>query len=48
MNIVIVGAGKVGETLVENFINENHDLVIVDNNVKTIETTNIIKKYFSF
>ncbi|MBR2448951.1 MAG: NAD-binding protein, partial [Clostridia bacterium] len=30
MNLVIVGVGKVGETLVANFINENHDIVVVD------------------
>ncbi len=43
MNIIIVGAGKIGTALVENFINENHDLVIVDNNVKTVES--IVNKY---
>lgn len=43
MNIVIVGAGKVGGTLVENFIKENHDIVIVDTNVKTVES--VVNKY---
>ncbi len=43
MNIIIVGAGKVGGTLVENFIIENHDVVIVDTDVKTVE--NIVNKY---
>lgn len=30
MNLIIVGAGKVGSTLVENLIKENHDIVVVD------------------
>ncbi len=43
MKIIIVGAGKVGATLVESFINENHDLVIVDNDVKTVES--VVNKF---
>jgi trk system potassium uptake protein TrkA len=30
MNLIIIGVGKVGETLVANFTNENHDIVVVD------------------
>ena len=30
MNLLIVGAGKVGSTLISNFLNENHDIVVVD------------------
>ena len=30
MNLVIIGVGKVGETLVANLINENHDIVVAD------------------
>ncbi len=30
MNIIIVGVGKVGGTLVENFVRENHDVVVID------------------
>ena len=30
MNIIIVGCGKVGYTLVEQLNNENHDVVVVD------------------
>lgn len=37
MKIVIVGVGKVGKTLVENFVNEKHDVVIVDSNSSTVE-----------
>ena len=37
MKIVIVGVGKVGKTLVENFINENHDVVVVDVNSTAVE-----------
>ncbi len=30
MNLVVIGVGKVGETLVANLINENHDIVVAD------------------
>lgn len=43
MNIVIVGAGKVGETLVTNFVREKHDLVIVDEDYETIN--NVVNRY---
>ncbi|MCH5163598.1 MAG: Trk system potassium transporter TrkA [Clostridiales bacterium] len=43
MNIVIVGAGKVGETLVANFIREKHDLVIVDSDYETID--DVVNRY---
>lgn len=36
MNLVIVGAGKVGETLVESFIKENHDIVVLDTNAQRV------------
>ena len=37
MKIVIVGIGKVGHTLVEQLSKEGHDIVVIDNNPKTIE-----------
>lgn len=37
MRLIIVGAGKVGATLVEKLSMENHDLVIVDKNPLHIE-----------
>lgn len=37
MNIVIVGDGKVGATLVEHLSNEGHDIVVIDRNPKVIE-----------
>lgn len=43
MKIVIVGVGKVGKTLVENFINENHDVVVVDVNSSAVE--NMVNAY---
>lgn len=43
MKIILVGAGKVGEHLIENFIKEKHDVVVVDTNSKTIE--NLVEKY---
>lgn len=38
MNIVIVGAGKVGETLIGNLVREKHNVVIVDNDYDTINS----------
>lgn len=43
MELVILGAGKVGETLIENLIKEKHDLVIIDKDAKKVET--IVNKY---
>ncbi len=43
MNLVILGVGKVGGTLVENLVKENHNIVVIDNNPKTLE--NIVSKY---
>ena len=35
MNIAVIGIGKIGITLVEHLSNENHDVIIIDNNPKT-------------
>lgn len=43
MNLVIVGAGKVGSTLVQNFLNENHDITVLDNDAKTL--TDVVNRY---
>ncbi len=37
MNIVIVGDGKVGATLVEHLSMEGHDVVVIDRNQKIVE-----------
>ncbi|MDE5994664.1 MAG: NAD-binding protein, partial [Oscillospiraceae bacterium] len=37
MNIIIAGGGKVGETLIEQLSDENHDVVLIDTNAKLIE-----------
>lgn len=37
MNIVIVGIGKVGKTLAIDFINEGHDVVVIDINRVAVE-----------
>ena len=37
MNIIVAGSGKVGETLIEQLSNENHDVVVIDTNPKIIE-----------
>ncbi|MGN0165567.1 MAG: Trk system potassium transporter TrkA [Lachnospiraceae bacterium] len=42
LNIIIVGCGKVGTTLVEQLINEGHDITIIDKNPARIqELTNL-------
>ena len=43
MNIVIVGVGKVGETLIGNLVREKHDVVIVDNDYKTVD--DVVNRY---
>lgn len=43
MNIIIVGVGKVGASLIENFISEGHDVFVIDNNPQVVE--NIVNKY---
>lgn len=42
MNLIIVGAGKVGETLVENFLKESHDITVLDVNATGV--SNIVNK----
>ena len=37
MNIVIVGDGKVGATLVEHLSTEGHDVVVIDRDQKIVE-----------
>lgn len=43
MNLVVIGVGKVGDTLVQNFIQENHDIVVVDTNPAIVES--IVNRY---
>lgn len=38
MNIVVVGDGKVGATLVEHLSNEGHDVVVIDRDPKIVNT----------
>jgi len=37
MNIIIIGGGKVGKKLVEDFAQEGHSVVLVDDNIEVIE-----------
>ncbi|MBR7132533.1 MAG: Trk system potassium transporter TrkA [Clostridia bacterium] len=42
MNIIIVGCGKIGTTLLANLVAEGHDVTVIDNNPAVItEITNI-------
>jgi trk system potassium uptake protein TrkA len=43
MNLVVIGVGKVGETLVANLINENHDIVIVDTDGEKVQS--LVNRY---
>lgn len=38
LNIIIVGCGKVGETLVEQLSKEGHDITIIDKNPQLVQT----------
>ncbi|MBR5900324.1 MAG: Trk system potassium transporter TrkA [Clostridia bacterium] len=37
MKIIIIGAGGVGEALLQNFIRENHNVTVIDSNRKIVE-----------
>lgn len=37
MNIIVVGCGKIGTTVVENLINEGHNVTVVDSNPKVVD-----------
>ena len=37
MQIVVIGCGKVGRTLIEHLAMEGHDIVVIDNNSQNIE-----------
>lgn len=37
MNIIILGAGKVGKTLTQHLADENHDIVVIDLNIDKVE-----------
>ena len=39
MNIVIIGIGRLGRTVVEQLSKEGHDIVVIDNDKKTLEKT---------
>lgn len=43
MNIVVIGAGKVGKTLTEHLSSENHDVIIIDCNPTVIN--DIVNQY---
>ncbi len=38
MNLVIIGLGKVGETLIQNLEQEKHDIIVVDTDAKKVES----------
>ena len=42
MNVVIIGAGKLGTLLTKHLSQENHDVVIIDKNSSIILLTNTI------
>lgn len=43
MNLVIVGVGKVGETLVQSLVIEGHDVVVVD--IDAVKVSNIVNRF---
>ncbi len=36
MRIVIVGCGKIGKTIVQNLVDEGHDIVVIDSNAEEV------------
>ncbi len=46
MNLVIIGLGKVGETLIQNLVQEKHDLIVIDTDAKKVE--NAVNRYDVF
>ena len=43
MKVIVIGAGKVGRTIIENICKEGHEVVVIDNNANNIE--NIVETY---
>jgi len=43
MKIIVAGCGKIGETIIEALVNENHDVTALDNDFETVE--NIRNKF---
>ncbi len=43
MNLIVIGAGNVGETLIENFVYENHDVTVVDMNQAKVQ--HVVNRY---
>jgi trk system potassium uptake protein TrkA len=43
MQIIIVGCGKVGHTLVEQLNSENHNIVVIDTNDKIRDINDILR-----
>ena len=41
LNIIIVGCGKVGSTLIEQLTKEGHDITIIDQNAKKYRKSQI-------
>ena len=37
MKIIVLGAGKVGKTLIKHMSNEDHDIIVVDQNANKVE-----------
>ena len=47
LNIIIVGCGKVGSTLVEQLCREGHDITIIDKNPNS-ELIDLVRNNFSY
>ena len=37
MNIIVLGAGKVGKTLIKHMSNEDHDIIVIDHDAQKVE-----------
>lgn len=43
MNIIVLGAGKVGKTLIKHLSNEDHDIIVIDQDAQKIE--DVVNQY---
>ena len=43
MKIIILGAGKVGKTLTKYMANEDHDIIVIDQNADKID--DVVNQY---
>ena len=46
MKVIVIGAGKVGRTIIENICKEGHEVVVIDNNANNMNSFFITYKIY--